>query len=205
LKTSRVPVIAALIALFAIAMVSAGCGSGTSTSNKPATTAPTTTAAPTTPQGPTVLTVTNGAQSKTFTMAQIKAMNPASGYAGQKNKQGVISGPFAYKGVAVVDLLATVGGLPTGASIKVTASDGFAKSFTNAQLSQGSFTLYDKTGAEAAAESKPVVFLAYEKDGAALDATTGPLQAGILSGQNRVSDNSLWVKMATAIEVVPAQ
>ena len=175
----------------AVTVAASACGAGA-----PATT---TTAAP---AGPTALTVTSGAQTKTYTMSQIKAMKPLSGYAGQKNKAGTTTGPVAYKGVALTDILAAVGGFPSGSSVKVTATDGFSRSFTYAQVSEGSFTVYDKTGAEASADTKPLVFLAYERDGAELDSATGPLQMGIMTGQNRVADNSLWVKMAVTVEVV---
>jgi hypothetical protein len=158
---------------------------------------PTTTAA-----GPVVLTVTSGTQTKTFSMAQVKALTVYSGYAGQKSKSGTTTGPVAYKGVKLTDLLAAVGGLPNGASVKITAKDGFSKTLTYDQIATGAFSVYDKTGAAATAEMTPTPFIVYEADGKALDDTTGPLQLGIMTCQNQVTDGSWWVKGVVTVEVV---
>ena len=65
------------------------------------------------------------------------------GYGGYKNKAGVIVGPNLYKGVSVLALLDDVGGLPAGRGIKVTASDGYAASFTYEQVNGIGFNMYD--------------------------------------------------------------
>ena len=168
----------------------------------PATTTP---QATTTAAGPTVLTVTKGTQAKTFTVSALKSMSPASGYGGQKSKSGAVSGPSQFKGVSLADLLATVGGIAESNSVKVTAKDGFSKTLTYSQVTQGGFVTFDKTGTEVAAETKPVLFVAYEKDGAALDDSTGPVQLGLLTSQNQVTEGTWWVKATEKIEVITAQ
>lgn len=162
----------------------------------------TTTAATTVPAGPVVLTVINGTQTKTFSMAELKALTEISGFGGTKNKSGVVAGPFAYKGVALMDVLQTVGGITATQSIKYTAKDGYSKTLTYTQIANGDFSTYDKSGNPVAPEMKPVVFLAYEKDGAALDEATGPIQLGIMTCQNQVTDGSSWGKMLEKIEIV---
>jgi DMSO/TMAO reductase YedYZ molybdopterin-dependent catalytic subunit len=174
--------------------------------------APTTTPAPTStpvattpaPAGPTVLTVINGSQTKTFSLDQVKVLTPISGYAGTKNKSGVVTSPLPYKGVSLSDLLGQAGGLTASNSVKVTAKDGFSKTFTYDQITKGSFTIYDTTGTAANPETQPILFLAYEADGKALDDATGPLQLAIMTGKNQVTDNSNFVKMVEKIEIVPA-
>jgi hypothetical protein len=167
----------------------------------PTTKPPTTTAA----AGPAVLTVTKGTQTKTFTMAELKALPVLSGYGATKNKSGTIAGPFQYKGVALTDLLAAAGGMSATNSVKITAKDGFSKTLTYAQVTEGGFITFDKAGAEVAAEMKPVLFVAYERDGAALDESTGPLQFGLITSQNQLTENSWWVKQTEKIEIVTTQ
>ena len=48
---------------------------------------------------------------------------------------------------------------------------------------------------------KPVVFLAYEQDGKALDAGTGPVQLGVMTCKNQVTDASWWIKAIVKIEI----
>ncbi|HXX59509.1 MAG TPA: hypothetical protein VEI27_02390 [Dehalococcoidales bacterium] len=163
-----------------------------------------TTATSTTAAGPTILTVTKGSSSKTYSLADLKALPAVSGYAGQLGKNNTVNGPYQYAGVALSSLLNAVGGISAGNSVKVTASDGYSQVMSYQQLTNNSFTLFDSaTGQEATtSDMTPVVFLAYSKDGAALDQSTGPLQLGIMTCQNRVTQGQQWVKMVVKIEVV---
>ena len=153
-------------------------------------------------EGPVVLTLTSGTQTKTFSMAALKALPELSGFGGTKNKQGVVNGPVQYKGVSLVDLLNQVGGISDGKSVKVIAADGYSRTITYTQIMQADFATYDTSGNAAEPDSKPILFLAYEKEGAALDADTGPLQLGIITCHNRVTDGSWWVKQIVEIEVI---
>jgi DMSO/TMAO reductase YedYZ molybdopterin-dependent catalytic subunit len=152
-----------------------------------------------------VLTVISGTQTKTYSLAQLKAMTPLDGYAGTKNKAGVITGPLAYKGVALSVLLAEVGGIPAGGSVKFTAADGYSKTLTADVIQNGTFTTYDATGTAVNPEKTPIVFLAYESDGAALAEGTGPVQLAVMTCQEQVTDGSNFVKALVSIEVLPAQ
>jgi hypothetical protein len=159
-----------------------------------------------TPAGPVVLTVVNGSQTKTYSLDALKALTPVSGYGSSINKNNVVSGPNQYKGVAVMDLLKAVGGITSTSSVKVTGSDGYSKTLTYDQVANSNAPLVDSTGAAITAPLiKPVFFVAYDKDGAALDASTGPLQIGILTAQKEVSQGSSWVKLTAKIEVIAAQ
>ncbi len=181
-----------LVAILSIGLllaVLAGCNSSSSTSTTPADTT-------------VVLTVTNGTKSKALTMTDLKAMNALSGYAGTKNKKGEISGPKPYKGVSLTTVLNAVGGLPSGASVKFTAADEYAKTLTYDQISSGTFTTYDTSGNAADPERQPVVFVAYEIDGAALDASSGPVQLAVMTCEKQVTDGSNFVKQLIKIDVV---
>jgi hypothetical protein len=153
------------------------------------------------PEGPVVLTITKGTQTKTFSMAQLKALTPLTGFAGQKNKAGVIAGPVAYSGVSLLEALKTVGGIKDGDTVKVTAKDGYSKALTYTQITVADFPTYDTAGNPVAAEMKPAVFLAYEKEAAALDEATGPIQMGIMTCKNQVTDGSWWVKLIEKVDV----
>ena len=159
------------------------------------------TAATTVMAGPVILNVIKGSQNNGYSLSGIKALPALTGFAGQKSKTGNITGPLPYKGVALTDLLATAGGITEANSVKITASDNYTKTLTYSQITKGDFTTYDSTGNAANAEMKPVVFLAYEQDGKALDAGTGPLQLGVMTCKNQVTDGSWWVKIIVKIEI----
>ena len=177
-----------LLLIGAVLVVLTGCGSTRTT---------------TTPADTTVLlTVTKGTQTKTFTMTELKALTPVSGYSGTKNKKGEISGPNPCKGVSLTSILNSVGGLSAGNSVKFTAKDDYSKTLTYDQISNATFTTYDTTGTAASPEKTPVVFVAYEFNGQALDEATGPVQLAIMTCEQQVTDGSNFVKQLTKIDVV---
>ncbi len=150
------------------------------------------------------ITITKGSETKTYTMTELKAMTPISGYSGTKNKAGVITGPAPYKGVSLTVLLSEMGGIPVNGSIKFTAADGYSKTLTYDQISKGTFTTYDTSGNAVDAGKTPVVFLAYEADGAALAEGTGPLQLAIMTCDCQVTDGSNFVKQIVSMELIAA-
>lgn len=148
------------------------------------------------------LTLIKGSETLTYTLSEIKALTPLTGYAGTKNKAGVITGPMPYKGVALTELLSALGGIPAGGSVKFTAADGYSKTLTYEQITQGLFTTYDTSGNAADPDSTPIVFIAYEADGLALNDATGPLQLAIMTCEHRVTDGSNFVKQLVSIEII---
>jgi hypothetical protein len=157
------------------------------------------------PSTPVVLTIVNGSQTKTFSLAQLQALKVTSGYGGQKTKTGNVTGPYSYKGILLTDLLNAVGGITQTNSVKVTASDNYSKTFTYAQVAQPTFNTYDLTGNQATAEISPVLFVVWEQDGKALDSSAGPIQLGIITSKNQVADSSNWIKMTVRIDIIAAQ
>lgn len=169
--------------------------------------ATTTTTTPTTPattgSGEVALTVVSGSTTKTYTLAQLQAMPPTTGYGSTKNKAGVISGPDKYTGVSLTSLIDTVGGMTDTQSVKITAKDAFSKTFTYKQVYLGGdFNIFDEAGNPAVAAIKPYVLLAYSKNGSPLDATVGPVQTVIIAAYDQVTENSLWVKLTVKIEII---
>jgi hypothetical protein len=191
-----------LLLLASLIFVLPGCGA-TTTPSTPATQSPavTNTSVPTTP---VVLTITNGTQKKTFSLAQLQALIVTTGFGGQKSKTNAITGPYALKGVLLADLLTAAGGITSANSVKVTASDNYSKTFSYAQITSPTFNTYDLTGNTATAEVKPVLVLVYEMDGKALADTTGPVELGVVTSKNQVTDGSSWIKMTKQIDIVAA-
>jgi DMSO/TMAO reductase YedYZ molybdopterin-dependent catalytic subunit len=195
-----------------IDIVAAGTTSSTTTMSATTTTHTTATAVVTTtsttaiPTTPVILTVVNGAQQTTFSLAQLQQIPPVIGTTGSIGKTNTISGPDQYIGVELKDLLAVVGGFASTNSVKITAVDGYSKTLTYAQIMNGTgTTVVDKTGATVTPITPPMPFLTYTKNGAALDSTTGPLQLGFFTSPTQYTTSSMWVKSIVKIEIIAAQ
>ena len=202
----------------ALALIAASCNNTTTstttttTSMPPTTTRTTTTtvapvtattSTPTTitPVTTTVLTVVNGNKTLTYTLAQLKALQPTTGYGTTKNKAGVIIGPDTYIGVRLTSLVKNAGGLLNGGAVRITSQDGYSKTLTYSQV-YGTFNVYDQNGNPTTAGTQPFVSLIYSEDGNDLDTTTGPVEMGIITDYNQVTDASLWIKLTNKIEIL---
>ena len=184
--------------LIVIAMLLASCSTSTTTSTQ--TSMPTTTVT-----GPVVLTVTSGSQIKTYSLTDLHNMSVVSGYGGQKDKGGIITGPFPYQGVALTDLLNAVGGITAGQSVKITGSDGYIETLSYNQITNGTFNIYDTSGNQITTRTIPTIAMVYSVKGTSLDSTTGPVEFGILYNLNFITDESIWVKMVNKIDIISAQ
>ncbi len=192
-----------LCLLLAGAMLLASCGSTTSTTTTATTTPATTSTAVTTADNvTTVLTVTEGSQVKTYTMAALQALPSVSGNGGYMGKGGSITGPFPYQGVALTTLLNAVGGISEGEIITLTSSDNYSQQLTYDQITSGSMlNYYDTKGNSITPSPLPTLTIIYAENGAALDSSHGPTELGALSSQNILTDGSLWAKMVVSITV----
>jgi hypothetical protein len=159
----------------------------------------------TTATGPVVLTVTNGSIVKTYSLAALEALKSVTGNGGMKGKGGMITGPYPYQGVALITLLNAVGGVNSKQSVKLTGSDGYTKTLTYDQITNGGFNAYDTSGNSVTPTTKPVLVVVYSSNGAALDSSSGPTEVGLLFSQNLVSDGNMWVKLLSKIDIVAAQ
>ena len=153
-----------------------------------------------------VLTVVNGTQTKTLTMADIKKLPVISDSTGDITSSGTIEGPYQYKGVDVMDVLKLVGGITADDAIRISGKDGYSMTMAYKQVAEGAeFPTYDSTtGKEVPPAGRITVFLAYEKDGKPIDETIGPLRT-IIMAPGQLSDGHWNVKWTTKIEVVALQ
>ena len=171
----------------------AGCSNGTTSATSTTTDAG-------------ALLVINGTQAKTLSIADIKKLPIISGSTGEVSSAGTISGPFAYKGAALTDILKSIGGITANNAIRISAKDGYSMTFSYNQVVSGSeFPTYDnQTGKEVTPAGKVTLFIAYEKDGKPIDDTVGPLRIGIMA-PGQVTDGHWWVKWAQKIEIISVQ
>lgn len=194
--------------LFAAAMLLASCGSSntappTSTSNTGNKYTSTTSTA-----NETILTLTYGNIVKTLTLANVESLQGMQDMGGQKSPSGVITGPYIYQGAALTDFLKTVepDGITAGQSVTVTGAGGQSVTFTYDQITNGGFTTYDSSGnvvtPAASIATKPIIGIAYMVNGNMLsNGSPGPLELGILYGQQLFTDSSEWVTMVDQITI----
>jgi len=154
-----------------------------------------------------VLTVTNGSRIKTFTMSQLKELPMCLGSAGQIDNNNKITGPDEYRGVALGDILNTIGGISPVNRVKISALDNNSQIFSYDQIANGIIDIYDAIYGRTttAPVMVPKLFIAFEINGTPLDSVTGPLEFGVMTCQFRVTRESLWVKKVVKIEVISAQ
>ena len=158
------------------------------------------------------LQVVNGTTTKTYTLAQIEAMTAVSGYGEFLNTYPRFVDQGELTGVSVLNLLAGVGGLTPGQSVKITASDGYTRTFTYDQVKNNNFTMYDPTSDAAhptvitSIADPPLQFvIAYEQNGGPIsDDAGGPLRTAFVSpvAGEQATDSVNWVKYVVKIEVL---
>jgi hypothetical protein len=184
-----------------------------STTATPATTMSTTTTTPivtsTTPVAttPVILTVVNGNTSTTFSLAQLQQLQPIFANTGYI-KGAAVGSIDSYVGIPVKTILATISGFTSNNSVTIADPTGYSKTFTYAMIVSGTgFAVLDNTGATVASPQAVVPFLAYSKNGAALDSSTGPLYLGFVSSiaLNQYTQSSLWIKNVVTITIIAAQ
>jgi hypothetical protein len=126
------------------------------------------------------LQVIKGSTIKTYALADIKAMQPATGFWGAVNDK-----PYdtdQYRGVPVLALLETVGGVGDSEEMVARSADGFTAVYTSAMLAQmaaGTFPLWNVNGTEVITNDRfAQLLLAYDIDTANDGSTWSPLKAG---------------------------
>ena len=154
---------------------------------------------------PVVLTVTGNGTSKTFTMAELKAMDVYSGYFGFVNSAGTVYRPQPVKGVRLGDLLAAIGGMTTLNSCDVLASDDYGMTYTYAQVvGHAGVQLYNADTKAKEDPKAPWDFVViYEQNGAALAPDVGPLRLVVAqeTDVNQVADGHLMVKWVDRVNL----
>jgi hypothetical protein len=199
----------ALSLLMVSAVFLASCGSATGTSGTTTKTSSGTTT--TTGANGVILTVTYGSVVQTLTINNVEALTPMQDMGGQKSASGTVA---IYQGAKLSDVIKGTGsfpgvepgGLTPGQSVTVTGAGGKSVTFTYDQITNGSFTTYDSSGnvttPAGGLASTPVIGLAYMVSGNMLsNGPPGPLELGILYGQQLFTDSSYWITSVNQITV----
>jgi len=207
-----------IILLVGLMIITSACNSkaaATATAVPPTATAvpptdtpvpPTATTAPTdTPVPVPVLEITGvDGTKKSFTLDEIKALPVTEGQGGTKSSTGKISLPVPWKGVALKDLVATLGNFDDTMGVNLVANDGYAITFSYDQIMNGTFIQYDPgTGDELKTTLPLTAILAYERDNKPLDTEMdGNLRLVVISDEpKQVVDGHWSVKWVTKLEV----
>jgi DMSO/TMAO reductase YedYZ molybdopterin-dependent catalytic subunit len=198
------------IILLAAVLLLAACQSAPAPAagEAPQAAAPTAAAAPATaaPAAEPVLTVHSGSGDKSYTMDDLKKLPAVEGQAGIKSSTGKITPPALFKGVLITDLVADAGGADSSKGVQITASDGYAMTFSYDQVANSDFITYDPaTGDENKVDGKLQTILAYEMDGQPLNTQTdGNLRLMVISEKNnQVVDGHWTVKFVNDLAIKP--
>jgi DMSO/TMAO reductase YedYZ molybdopterin-dependent catalytic subunit len=195
--------------LLILAFVFSACGPGTpiapAQTAAPVETQAPTVPAPTEPSEPAVpvLEIFGPSQNLSLTMAELMALPATEGYAGIKSSTGKITPPLPFKGVALKDLAAMVGGMDETTGFNVVAEDGYSITYSYDQINNGTFIAYDPaTGDELKNPVTLTPILAYEMDGQPLDPKQdGTLRLAIVSDSlSQVTDGHWSVKWVNKLE-----
>ncbi len=158
---------------------------------------------PTLPTMTLTLTGASG-QQKVLTQTDIAAMKAYTSKGGFETSGGLISETGTYTGVQVTAFLDLVGGITSGQTLEVTASDGYSMTFTYNQVANGQdFTTFDPTtGSQTSSTQALQMVLAYYVNGTLFASGEGPLRLAILGSQGLLTQGRCWVKMVTGLQVV---
>ncbi|MCW4015060.1 MAG: molybdopterin-dependent oxidoreductase [Candidatus Bathyarchaeota archaeon] len=125
---------------------------------------------------------------------------------GTRSSSGSIKNIGTYTGVPILTLLDLVGGVSTGDTVTVTASDGYASSVTYEQLNGQDIATYGAEGNPVEANETLTMIVAYHLDGAILSAEdVGNLRIAVVGPEGVITSGSVWAKFVVEIEIVPAE
>jgi molybdate transport system substrate-binding protein len=140
---------------------------------------------------------------QTYTLEQLQALQSVTNYAAAKSNSGVITGPNSCVGVRLTFLLKAVGGMSNGEAVRFTSRNGSTLMMSYAQAYLGAVNVYDQNGNAAATGNQPYVSIIYAMNNSNLDEKTGPVETGIITGVNQMSDASMWLQQTNKIEILP--
>ncbi|MDY6932355.1 MAG: hypothetical protein SVJ22_10635, partial [Halobacteriota archaeon] len=144
-----------------------------------------------------------GDTSKVYTLSEVLNMPSYTAYGGLKKSTGVIVGPYEYEGVNITYLADLVGGISPSDSLKVTASDGYAMSYTYDQI-MGNITTYNISTGEPEPDGPLTMVLAYNESGSFIPSYNGgPFRIAFIGPDSPITEGHYWIKYVNKIEVIP--
>jgi hypothetical protein len=140
-----------------------------------------------------------------LTATDIAGFDSYTASGGTKSSSGSIKNIGTYTGIPILDLLDLVGGVSSGDSVKVTASDDYVSSISYEQLNGQTIATYDSEGNPVEATEPLTMIVAYYMDGTALSAEdVGLLRIAVVGPEGVITSGNVWAKFVVEIEIVPA-
>ena len=145
------------------------------------------------------LTIAIGGTTVGYTMIEILALSSTTEEGGYKNRNGILTGPNNYTGVAIYNLLRWVSDLPESYEISVRASDGYTR-VINQSVVEGTLVGYNSTTGNSVGQINCTMILAYDIDGEDLG-EDGPLRVAFLNTNEYFTTSTLWIRSVVKITV----
>ena len=141
---------------------------------------------------------------KVLSFQDIRELPAHKGSGGFFSTVGIVFGPYQTKGVTLVELCNTVGGIKPGEALMVSARDGYSTVLSYEQV-KGDFITYS-TDLKEVPHQELTTILMYQQDGRLLyDADGKPLRIAIVGyPPNLLTEGNYWVKWVNELEVLRA-
>ena len=123
---------------------------------------------------------------------------------GTRSNSGSIKNTGTYTGVPIMTLLDLVGGVSSGDSVKVVASDNYNTTITYSQLNGEDIATYDSNGDTVTATEPLTMIVAYYVNGTAISEDSGPLRIAVVGPEGVITSGSVWSKFVVRIEIQAA-
>jgi DMSO/TMAO reductase YedYZ molybdopterin-dependent catalytic subunit len=147
------------------------------------------------------VTAANGTQ-VVLSAIDIIAMDSYTANGGTRSSSGSIKNIGSYTGVPILDVLDLVGGVSSGDTVTVTASDGYQSSLTYSQLNGQDIATYDSEGNPVEATEPLTTIVAYYIDGEPLDAeSAGLLRIAVVGPEGVITSGNVWAKFVVELEI----
>ena len=148
-----------------------------------------------------VTVVGEDGKEKVITFADIKKMPYYIGKGGEFSSTGVVSGPYAVKGIPVTALCDLADGVKLGDVVLISAPDGYSQIYSYDEI-QGKLITYDPANMKEVPYHELKLVLMYEQDGKPLTHNQGgPLRVATAGTENLLTEGHYWVMWVNRIEI----
>jgi hypothetical protein len=120
-----------------------------------------------------------------------------------RNQLGVVKGLGNYTGPSLNTFCNLVGGMNNSTALRVTAVDGYNKTFSYDEVN-GAFATYDNVTGNLIQHNQTLTpMLTYHFNDANLSLSDGPLKLAIVGPEGLATVSSYWVKQVVKLEIIP--
>jgi DMSO/TMAO reductase YedYZ molybdopterin-dependent catalytic subunit len=152
------------------------------------------------------VTAANGTEA-VLSAVELAGFDAYTADGGTRSSSGSIKNIGTYTGVNILTLLDEVGGLSSGDSVKIIASDGYEKTISYQEANGEDIATYDSEGNTTDATEPLTMIVAYHLDGAPLlagDGQPGHLRIAVVGPEGVITSGSTWIKAVVALEIIAA-